>query len=72
MPDAEDFTRIEALARSLQPGSVGHAYAPWLAARGAGLKDQARAALGAFLNEALAWPEARRRDFVVWLDQADE
>lgn len=72
MPDAEDFTRIEALARSLQPGSVGHAYGPWLAARGAGLKDQAKAALGTFLNEALAWPEARRRNFVVWLDQIGE
>lgn len=68
MPSQEDFTRMEALARNLTPDSPGHAYGPWLAARGAGLKDQARTALEAFLAAALSWPDERRQSFILWLD----
>lgn len=72
MPDAHDFTRIETLARTLRPGSPGHAYGPWLAARGAGLKDRAKAELEVFLADALVWTVAQRRDFVVWLNDRCE
>lgn len=72
MPSQEDFTRIEALARALTPDAPGHAYGPWLAARGAGLKVQAKAALEAFLKDALAWPDPRRRAFILWLDGVRE
>lgn len=60
--------RLEAVARGLGVDAPGHAYGPWLAARGAGLKAAAKTALEAFLAEALTWPQQRRRDFIVWLD----
>lgn len=68
MPSQSDFTRIEGLASQAFPGSPASAYAPWLAARGAGLKAVAKVALEAFLKESEAWPEAERREFVLWLD----
>jgi hypothetical protein len=67
MPSDEDFMRIEALSRQVV-GTPGGAYGIWLAARGAGLKVQAKAALAAFLEEALIWPDQKQRDFAAWLD----
>lgn len=71
MPSEEDFSRVSALAEELQRGG-GHAFQPWLAARGAGLKRQSVGMLDAFIDTALQWREPQRRAFVVWLDSVRE
>ncbi|MBC6981401.1 hypothetical protein [Caulobacter sp. 17J80-11] len=72
MPSQDDFIRVETLARLALADPRASAYAPWLAAKGAGLKAQAKAALEAFLKRAEAWPEDGKRGFVAWLDGARE
>ncbi|HWW57046.1 MAG TPA: hypothetical protein VN047_09150 [Sphingopyxis sp.] len=70
MPSDTDYTRMKRLADLALAHGTAFAYAPWLLAKGGGLKAQAKSALGTFLAEAQAWPETVRRDFIVWLDRA--
>ncbi len=67
-----DFSRLEQAARKAANGDLTRAYAPWLAAKGAGLKAQAKTALGAFMAIASTWPQDHRRAFVRWLDEASD
>ena len=70
MPSETDYSRLKQAAGNAATNDLTSAYAPWLSAKGAGLKAQAKAALTAFLTIASAWPHDQRRAFVRWLDEA--
>ena len=72
VPSGTDFSRLEQAARKAAANNLTSAYAPWLAAKGAGLKAQAKAALNAFMSIASTWPNDQRRAFVRWLDEASD
>lgn len=72
MPSDRDFVEAARLAAELRAADGGDPFAVYLERRGAGLKSEALQALDGFLAAATAtaWPEARRRAFVLWLGGA--
>lgn len=70
MPSDADFTRMTNLAKLALVDGPEWAYVNWLSAKGAGLKAEAKVALGAFLLGTENWSSSDKRNFIRWLDRA--
>lgn len=69
MPSDADFIRLEKIALLAVNDDRASAYASWLAAKGGGLKAQAKVELDVFLKTASTWSEKQKQAFVMWLDE---